>query len=322
MKTLSMETQGTLNYVISRFNEPRLRIDPGETIAVETEDAWSGQVRKKGDRRDYTTKPYGNPQSGPIYVNGARDGDSLSIRIGEIKPRIGQGATRTPSYWWYIGSTEAAALQRFLSPNLPEKIRVCPIRDGKVHFSDNHELPYEPFIGTIGTAPALESISSGNLGSHGGNMDLPDVRPGNTIHLPVYVDGALLHLGDVHAIQGDGEITGNGVEMPSECTLTIDLCKGKTIPAPRIESDEHIMAVGSSGIGRSLQDAIRIAYVQLVLWMEEDYNMDRSDAFQLCAQVGRLRLGNLWAVAAKFPKKYLKKIRPSLSQPRVILPIA
>ena len=135
MKTLSMETQGTLNYVISRFNEPRLRIDPGETIAVETEDAWSGQVRKKGDRRDYTTKPYGNPQSGPIYVNGARDGDSLSIRIGEIKPRIGQGATRTPSYWWYIGSTEAAALQRFLSPNLPEKIRVCPIRDGKVLFS-------------------------------------------------------------------------------------------------------------------------------------------------------------------------------------------
>jgi len=306
MKKLTLSMQGRLNYAISRFNEPTLRINPGETIIVETEDAWSGQVRKKGDRRDYSTMPYGNPQSGPIYVEGAERGDSLAVRIEDIEPTIGQGATRTPSYWWYIGSTEAAALEKFLRPSIPENMRICPIKDGKVYFSDKHVLPYEPFIGTIGTAPPLESISSGYLGNHGGNMDLPDVRPGNTIYLPVYVDGALLHLGDVHAIQGDGEITGNGVEMPAECTLTIDLLKKKTIPGPRIESSEHIMAVVSSGIGRSLQDAIRIAFIQLVFWMEEDYGFDRSEAFQLCAQVGRLGIGNLWAVAAKFPKEYLR----------------
>jgi len=305
MKRLTLKMQGRLNYAISRFNEPRLRIDSGETIVVETEDAWSGQVRKKGDRRDYGKMPYGNPQSGPIYVNGAENGDSLAVRIEDIQPTIGQGATRTPSYWWFIGSIEAAALDKFLGSNLPEKMRICPIKDGKVYFSEKYVLPYEPFIGTIGTAPPLEVVSSGLLGNHGGNMDLPDVCVGNTIYLPVYVDGALLHLGDVHAIQGDGEITGNGVEMPSECTLAIDLLK-KTIPSPRIESKEYIMAVASSGVGRSLQDAIRLAFIQLVLWMEEDYGLDRSDAFQLCAQVGRLRLGNLWAVAAKFPKEYLK----------------
>jgi amidase len=305
MKKLTLEMQGDLNYAISRFNKPTLRVSPGETVVIETQDAWSGQVRKKSDRRDYSTKPYGNPQSGPIYVNGAEGGDCLVIKIDEIRPTIGQGATRTPSYWWYAGSTEGVALDKFLGSKLPENIRICPIKDNKVYFSDKHVLPYEPFIGTIGTAPALESISSGYLGNHGGNMDLPDVCMGNTIYLPVYVEGALLHLGDVHAIQGDGEITGNGVEMPSECTVTINLLKNKLIPSPRIESKEYIMAVANSGIGRSLQDAVRIAFIQLVFWMEDDFGFDRSDAFQLCAQVGRLRLGNLWAVAAKFPKEYL-----------------
>lgn len=305
MKRLSLEMQGDLKYVLSRHNKPRLQVEPGETLIVETEDAWNGQIRKRGDRRDYSTRPYGNPQSGPIYVKGAGKGDSLAVRIRQIEPMIGQGATRTPSYWWFMGSTEGAALDKFLRSDLPENLRICPIRDGKVYFTDRHVLPYEPFIGTIGTAPPLESISSGGLGNHGGNMDLPDVCPGNTLYLPVYVEGALLHLGDVHAVQGDGEITGNGVEMPAECTLTIDLLKGKTIPSPRIESEHCIMAVANSGTGRSLQDAIRVAFIQLVFWMEEEYGMDRSDAFELCAQVGRLRLGNLWAVAAKFPKTYL-----------------
>jgi amidase len=305
MKRLTLTMQGDLNYAISRFNEPKLRIDPGETVLVETEDAWTGQVRKKGDHRDYRTRPYGNPQSGPIYVNGAEAGDRLAVRINAIQPTIGQGCTRTPSYWWYMGSAESAALEQFLHPRLVENIRICPIKDRKIYFSEKYTLPYQPFIGTIGTAPALAAIPSGDPGTHGGNMDLPDVGVGNTIYLPVYVDGALLHLGDVHAIQGDGEITGNGVEMPSECNLTIDLQKQRTIPSPRIESEEHIMAVASSGIGRSLQDAIRVAFLWLVFWMEEDFGFDRSDAFQLCAQVGRLRLGNLWTVAAKFPKAYL-----------------
>lgn len=307
MKKLTLKKQGELVYTLSRYNPPTIQIDPGETILVETEDAWTGQVRKEGDRRNYSNMPYGNPQSGPIYVRGAEAGDSISVRIIDIQPTIGQGCTRTPPYWWYIGSVEQRALDNFLNPKLPENIKICPIRDGIVYFSDRYQLPYEPFIGTIGTAPALESISSGYLGNHGGNMDLPDVCIGNTIYLPVYVDGALLHLGDVHAIQGDGEITGNGVEMPSMCKLSIGLLKGKTIPSPRIESPGYIMAISTSGIGRSLQDAIRLAYIHLVFWMEEDFGIDRFDAFQLCAQVGRLCLGNLWAVAAKFPKKYLEK---------------
>jgi len=307
MKKLTLKKQGELVYTLSRYNPPTIQIDSGETILVETEDAWTGQVRKEGDRRNYNNMPYGNPQSGPVYVKGAEAGDSISVKILDIQPTIGQGCTRTPSYWWYIGSVEQRALENFLNPKLPENIKICIIRDGIVYFSDRYQLPYEPFIGTIGTAPALESISSGDPGNHGGNMDLLDVCIGNTIYLPVHVDGALLHLGDVHAIQGEGEITGNGVEMPSTCKLSICLLKGKTIPSPRIESPEYIMAISNSGIGRSLQDAIRLAYIHLVFWMEEDFGIDRSDAFQLCAQVGRISLGNLWSVAAKFPKKYLEK---------------
>src|SRR6266480_2315677 len=87
---------GPLYYEFSRHNEPRLRIEPGESIVVESEDAFSGQIRTSSDRRDKTKKPYGNPQTGPIYIEGAQPGDALAVTIHEIKPSIGQCAT--PSY--------------------------------------------------------------------------------------------------------------------------------------------------------------------------------------------------------------------------------
>jgi len=299
--------QGKLNYAISPFNKPTLRIKPGETVVVETEDAFSGQIRSKGDRRDRKAMPFVNPQTGPIYVEGAEKGDTLSVDVKDIKPAIGQGATKIPTSWyWYLGDLgENPALSRFLELKFPHGTRICPIEENRVYFSDSIVLPYEPMIGTIGTAPEIEAISSYLLGSHGGNMDLPDVCIGNKLFLPVRVDGALLHLGDVHAVQGEGEICGTAIEMPADVTLTIDLIKGKAISWPRIESQEHLMAVAVSGTGRTLEEAIRIAFMELILWLEEDYGIDRWDAYQLCTQVGKVRLGNLWTVAAAFPKKYL-----------------
>ncbi len=115
---------GPLYYEFSRHNEPRLRIQPGETVLVETEDAFSGQIRTNEDRRDKTKKPYGNPQTGPIWVKGAVPGDALAVDIEDIQPSIGQCATRT---------SDPKQLAQWLGDDCPHGTHVCPIRDGLIY---------------------------------------------------------------------------------------------------------------------------------------------------------------------------------------------
>jgi amidase len=304
MKKFTLKDQGEFHYAIGPHNEPKLILDPGESLIVETEDASSGQIRKPTDRRDYTKAPYSNPQSGPFYVNGAEKGDSLVVDLLDIRPLIGQGVTRLQKWWWYLGHKQSSEIMSgFLRPEIPDGARVLRIDGNRVYF-DQLELPCTPMIGTIGTAPELESISTYLPGPHGGNMDLPCVAAGCRLYLPVHVPGALLHLGDAHAIQGEGEISGVAVEMPARVTLKVDLLKGGGTQWPRIENGDSIMGVGCTGPGRTLEDAIRLAYVNLSGWMEE-FGMDRWDAWELCSFLGKLTLGNIWCVAAGFPKQYL-----------------
>jgi len=305
MKRLTLTDQKVLRYSLGPFYEPVLRIGSGESILVETEDAFSGQVRRPQDRRDTKTMPFSNPVVGPIYVEGAKKGDALAVKIKDIRPRIGQGATRIPSWWWYLCDQAKYAYQDFLGVNLPHGTRICPIRDGKVVFDDNHTLPYAPMIGTIGTAPEIESISSEKPGPHGGNMDVPDVACGNTLYLPVNVTGAYLYIGDAHATQGDAELCGTAIEMPAEIEATVEVITKKQIGWPRVESEEFIAAIACSGTGMPLDEVVRIAFVELIRWLESEYGYDRWDAYQLCTQIAKTNLGNAWTIVAKFPKKYL-----------------
>ena len=184
-----------------------------------------------------------------------------------------------------------------------------PIKDGEITFSEElaiAKIPCEPFYGTLGTAPELEAITSLSPGAHGGNMDTADVCPGNTIYLPVNADGALLHVGDGHAAQGDAEVCGVATEVPTRGVMTAELIKGTAIGTPRVESDDYIMTVGSA---RPMEDAARIAFYELVMSLEADYGIERLMAYQLCSQVAAVRLANmvdtLYSVVAKFPKRYL-----------------
>jgi amidase len=305
MKRLSLADQKVLRYSLGPFYEPVLRIRSGETVLVETEDAFSGQIRSPQDRRDTKAMPFSNPVVGPIYVEGAQSGDMLAVKIKEIRPRIAQGATRIPSWWWYLCDQAKYAYQDFLGSDLPHGTRICPIRDGKVIFDDKHMLPYAPMIGTIGTAPEIESISSEKPGPHGGNMDVPDIACGNTLYLPVNVGGAFLYVGDAHATQGDAELCGTAIEMPAEIEATVEVIKEKRISWPRVESREFIATIACSGTGMPLDEAVRIAFVELIRWLESDYGCDRWDAYQLCTQIAKANLGNVWTIIAKFPKKYL-----------------
>lgn len=286
---------GPLYYEYSRHNEPRLQIESGETILVETEDAFSGQIRSNADRRDKTKQPYGNPQTGPIYVTGAEPGDALAVKIESIEPSIGQCATRT---------SDPHQLCEWIGDDCPHGTHVCAIADGVIHWSDEITIPYRPMLGCIGTAPDSGAPTTGPAGPHGGNMDIIETSVGNTVFLPVFVAGAYLYLGDAHAAMGHGELSASGLEMPSHTTITVNLLKGKRIPGPRIESSTEIMTVAS---GCPMERSTAQAYAWLILWMEQEYSWNRWKAYDLLTHAGQLSVGYyaIGTVAAKIAKEYL-----------------
>ena len=294
MKRLSA---GPLYYEYSRHVEPRLRIAPGERIAVESEDAFSGQIRSDLDRRDKSKMPYSNPQTGPIWIEGAEPGDALAVTIHEIKPTLGQCCTRT---------SDPNQLAQWLGDDCPHGTHICPIRDGQIHWSGTLTIPYAPMLGCIGTAPNWGSPTTGPAGPHGGNMDIVEVCPGSTIFLPVFVPGGYLYLGDAHAAMGHGELSASGLEMPAESVITVNLLKDKRIPGPRIETADEVMTVTS---GPPMERSAAQAFAQLILWMEADHGWNRWRAYDLLTHVARLSIGyyGIGTVAAKIEKRYLDR---------------
>jgi amidase len=286
---------GPLYYEFSRHVEPRLRVEPGETVAVETEDAFSGTIRTDADRRDKTKMPYSNPQTGPIWVAGAEPGDALAIKIESITPTRGSCVTRTG---------DAGPLVSWLGGDCPHGTHICPIRDGQIHWSDRLTIPYAPMLGCIGTAAHWGVPTTLPAGPHGGNLDIVEVCPGNTIFLPVFVPGGLLYLGDAHAAMGHGELSASGLEMAAESTITVNLVKNKRIPGPRIESPSEIMSIVS---GTPAERSTAHAFANLILWMEADYGWDRWRAYDLLTHVGQLSVGYfaIGTVAAKIARRYL-----------------
>ena len=294
-------------YVIGPYSKPVATVTVGETITIETLDAFGNKITSaKDDITKLITLPFVNPLTGPIYIEGAEKGDTLVVTIHDIEVTRDYGVSALiPNFGGLCGTV----FTRTLQPPLPANIMLHPINDGHVTFSEDldiQSIPYEPFYGTIGTAPEIEAISSLAPGFHGGNMDAADACPGNKVLLPVNVPGALFHVGDGHAAQGDGEVCGVATEIPTRGTFTFDLIKEHVIGTPRIESDEFIMTIGSA---RPMEDAARIAFHELILWLEQDFRIDRMVGYQLCSQVARVRLANmvdvLYSVVAKFPKKYL-----------------
>jgi amidase len=284
-----------LVYEFSRLLSPKVTIPSGATLQLESEDALSGQLRTNDDRRDKTRMPYSNPVNGPVFVEEAAPGDVLAVSIESIEPSIGQCSTYTggPRY-----------LAEWLGTSVPHGTHVCPIRNGMIEWSDEISIPYAPMLGCIGTAPDWGSPTTGPAGAHGGNLDLIEVCPGNTVYLPVFVESGLLYLGDVHAAQGHGELSATALEMPAWTTIRVDLIKNGHLAGPRIESPSEIMAVAT---GSPMERSIAEAYARLILWMESDFGWDRWRAFDLLTQVGRISVGYYGAgtVAAKVAKQYL-----------------
>ena len=259
--TITEKEQGEYHYVYGPYANPVIHVEPGAVITVETHDAFEGKIKKTTDKPSKILNfPYLNPQNGPIYVEGAKKGDTLAVFIKSIKPRGKQPVGTTcliPDFGGLVGTADTAMLN---SP-LPEKVKKLVIDKKGVHWSKKLTLPYEPFIGTIGTSPEIEAITSLQPDYYGGNMDVPDVATDTVIYLPINKDGAYLYLGDCHAAQGDGELCGVAIEHPTTTTIQVDLIKKWKISNPRLENDRFYMSIGS---GRPMEDATRRAYKDLI----------------------------------------------------------
>jgi amidase len=304
---LTEARQGAYHYVYGPYAKPVLTVAPGDVVAAETQDAFEGKIKHETDLPSQVlTMPYVNPQNGPIAVTGAKKGDVLAVRILSIVPR-GPQPVGTTALIPEFGGLVATPNTAMLNPPLPERVKKMVVTSEGIRFSDRIILPYEPFIGTLGVSPEIEAVSSLQPDYWGGNMDLPDVAPGAIVYFPVQHDDAYLYLGDCHGRQGDGELCGVAVEIPATATIQVDVIKGWSIPGVRLETQEFIMSVGSA---RPMEDAARMAYRDLIRWLMSDFGFEQSEAYFLCTQAGRVRVGNMvdpkYTLGASMLKSYLR----------------
>ena len=303
---LTEARQGKFHYTIGPYSDPVLSIAPGDRVVVETRDAFDGKIRTEKDLPSKNlVVPFLNPQSGPIMIDGAEKGDVVAVYIESMLPR-GDNPRGTCCLIPRFGALTGTEYTATLNEPLPEITRKIDVDEDGVYWSKRVTLPYKPHIGTLSLSPELDSINALTPDNHGGNMDVPDMGPGSITYLPVRSAGARLFIGDAHACQGDGEVCGTAVEYASTTTIHVDLIKSWHIDWPRLETDSLLMAIGSA---RPLEDATRIAYSELVLWLEKEYGFERWDIYMMLSQCGKVRLGNFvdpkYSVGAGIEKKYL-----------------
>jgi acetamidase/formamidase len=269
---------------------PRHRIQPGTRIITWTEDCFDGLLKTSADLVSKVVPPgHDNPQTGPFYIEGARPGDTLAIRILSLEPARDYAiSTLIPGFGALLGTDRTAVLGAQLPEatwrydvDVKRKVARTKSRDGK----HSWEVPLAPFLGCLGVAPAGGEVRSTVVPDiFGGNMDCPEVRAGNTVYLGVNMPGGLLSFGDGHYAMGDGEIIGAAIEGAMNVDLIVELIRGVSTPIPRIENDREVMFVGA---GRPLEDAARMAFKAMVEWVGTKSGLAEVDAYQFVSQNAR-----------------------------------
>ena len=294
-------------YTTIGSHEPVLHIQPGDTVITTTVDARGQDVNAQ------QITPPGNPMTGPFYIEGAEPGDTLVVRLDKLTPN------RT--YGWTARMLAANVVDPSYVPSLPWPID-GPKGPAKWHVDAEAwtatlvepetklgtlTLPLNPMVGCFGVAPAGgQAISTATSAEHGGNMDYNGFVEGVTVYFPVAAAGALFHIGDGHATQGDGEIVGTGIEISFDVQFTVDLIKGQRIGWPRGENEEYIFTCGNA---RPLDQCVQHATTEMVKWLQEGYGLDAFGANILMGQTVKYDLGNIFdpafTMVCKMPKRWL-----------------
>ncbi len=271
------------------------RITPGDTVVTKTLDS-GGQ-----DLHDEHLHEAGNPLTGPFFIEGAEPGDSISVSLDKVRLNRDWGYT---SYRLGLVSLNPDHIERTYSDQYSMNL----VRDGRANIlpwdidiekktvrarkpeSDTSGLVFDadPMLGCIGVAPEGDfTPTSGPSGPYGGNIDYNHIREGATVHLPVYQTGALLYVGDGHALQADGEPLGTGIETSMDVEFSVTLHKGRALIGPRVESSDYIISVGSQPeFSSALNRGLQMATSDMVNWLVADYIMEEWAAHMLIGMVG------------------------------------
>lgn len=316
-----IERDQARKYAFDWEDAPLLRVRSGESFVVETWDASTGYFRSEADlaipaRRPGFDRvpPLVNPIGGPVYVEGAARGDVLAVTIEEITVGDFSWCAVGPGRGPLGGATKWPELSQEYTTRI---FRHTPgpsgtTRDGILRFNERIAWPITPFIGTLGVAPDREVLTSGcGQGEWGGNLDVRDMAVGTTVLLPVFHEGALFYLGDVHASQGDTEFSGTAAETCAEVRVRCEVRKGKSLSFLRLEKPDSIVALH---VYRPLEVAVETAIVRLMEWLVEEHGFTPQDAYLLVSTCPDLRvnvyqmcrIGTLSYVAgAELPRRYL-----------------
>jgi amidase len=303
MLAATVVEKGEVHHTLSRAHPATATIAPGDRVVVETELNIGDHLRERGAKFDISmaAPPYLNGATGPIHVRGATSEHVLVCEIEDME-LIPPGFTAlAPGLWPFAEGGDV--------PPGGVANRVVDVCDGHVVWDEHTLIPIRPMVGVLGTAPALEAISTMDCGPHGGNLDVQEFAPGTRVLLPVAVEGALLFVGDCHAVQGDGELSGFGaIEIRARVTIRVDLApRPLNMRWPRFDDGEHI---GVVACGRPLEDAFRLAVRDLAMWLAADYGYSPADAILLLGQVARARSTQIvnphFTYVCKIEKRYLE----------------
>src|SRR5882724_1922229 len=265
-------TPRTFHRQFSSSIPPVMHLFPGDSVSTWTVDAGG---------KDASEKPRslgGNPLTGPFYVENAWPGDTLVVKFTRIRlnrdsAESGDSIVASAFDPYYF--KDLKRVEKFDSAWRLDRERGVATLKNPTERLKNFSVKLTPMLGCVGVAPpGNQSLQSGNLGSFGGNMDYNQIREGVTLYLPVYHPGALLFLGDGHAVEGAGELTGDALETSLDVEFSVDVIQGESPDMPRAENDDALMALG---IGGSLTDALQRATTSLAQWLEHDYKLNAAE---------------------------------------------
>ncbi|MEX2534495.1 MAG: acetamidase/formamidase family protein [Trueperaceae bacterium] len=293
-------------------HEPVLRVASGDTIITTTVDAYGF------DHAHEQVAQRGNPQTGPFYIDGAEPGDMLEVRLEKLTPNRLRGFSGQrlapnvvdPDYVMHL--PEPIGPNKWVEWHVDEEAGTATLAEPETRLG-RLQLPLDPMLGCFGVAPpGRQAISTATSWVHGGNMDYRGFRAGVSAYFPVFEPGALLFVGDGHALQGDGEISGNGVEISMDVELSVRLHKEKAIRWPHGRNEEFIFTVGNA---RPLDQATQHATTEMLRWLEEDFGLDGLAANILLSQCVRYDLGNMfdpaYTMVCKVATRLLENTEPS-----------
>jgi acetamidase/formamidase len=273
-------------------HEPAITIDSGDVVLVRTRDVSDNQITPASTTATLSTLSWERvyPLAGPIYVNGARPGDTLAVEILDMHPEGWGWAAILPGFGLLADDFKEAYL------------RIFDLTNGHAaYLRDDIAVPIEPFFGTMGVCPAgAKKQPVMPPGVFGGNMDTRQLTRGATLFLPVQIEGALFSCGDAHAAQGDGEVCVTGIEAPMYATLRCTLQKGRQIPAPQFLAPGPLVPrvnrggwYGTTGVGPDLYKAAQDAVRAMIGYLGEEHKVPPQDAYILASLCADLKISEI-----------------------------